>query len=159
MTIVVTQEKLPKVVKTIHSKYKTIVLAGGVFDILHPGHIHFLEQAKKHGDFLLIIVESDEAVKKTKGETRPIFKQEDRIYALSQLKNIDGIIKLSGILSDSDYYRLTSLVKPAIIAATKDDPISIKKKEQAKQAGAQYVEVADRVGNYSSSKILKELNL
>lgn len=154
-----TLEELPKVVEKIHDKHETIILAGGVFDVLHPGHIQFFAEAKKHGDILMLLLESDESVKKHKGENRPIFSQIQRAQVLKKLADVDVVVLLQGILSDEDYYRLTSSIKPAIIAATKDDPSRSKKQEQARLNEAQYVEIIDRVGNHSSSDIIKKLGL
>src|SRR3989344_752053 len=87
-------------------KGERIILAGGCFDILHIGHLKFLEEAKKSGGKLFIMLESDEKVRKLKGSERPIFKQEDRAEALSLLKDVDVIIALPYFSSDKEYRKL-----------------------------------------------------
>lgn len=57
---------------------KKLVLAGGVFDLLHYGHIKFLKEAKKYGDILIVALESDTTVQRLKGKSRPIFNQQIR---------------------------------------------------------------------------------
>ncbi len=70
------------------------VLVGGCFDLLHFGHIKFLEEAKKSGDYLVVALESDENVRRTKGETRPIHTQEQRKAMLESLTCVDEVIML-----------------------------------------------------------------
>ena len=70
-----------------------VVLTNGVFDILHYGHLNYLEKAKKLGDFLLVLLNSDLSVKSLKkGDNRPINSEEVRAYSLGQLRSVDGVI-------------------------------------------------------------------
>jgi len=81
-----------KDLKTLQSKGKKIVFTNGCFDILHVGHIKYLEEAKKCGDVLVIGLNSDESVKKLKGKDRPINGQQDRLKVLSNLKSVDCVM-------------------------------------------------------------------
>lgn len=155
---ILTISELPSKLEQIKRQDKRLILAGGVFDILHPGHIEFFKKAKEEGDILMLLLESDEAVKKYKGVNRPIFSQKDRAKVLQELRLVDYIIELSGILSDEDYYRLTTLIKPDIIAATKGDPKRSKKQEQATLNNARFIEI-DAIGNHSSSEALRKIDL
>lgn len=65
------------------------VLASGVFDLLHSGHIRYLEYAKGLGDYLIVHVESDEAVRRHKGEERPVNNQKERLNIINALKIVD----------------------------------------------------------------------
>jgi rfaE bifunctional protein nucleotidyltransferase chain/domain len=98
------------------------VLVGGCFDLLHKGHISFLKKAKKAGDKLVVLLESDEKIKKLKGESRPVQIQEVRAKALSGLGFVDEIIKLPFMDSDKDYDELVKKIKPDIIAVTEGYP-------------------------------------
>lgn len=69
-----------------------LVVTNGCFDILHRGHVEYLNEAKKLGDKLFILLNSDESIKKLKGENRPINNQEDRAYLLANLECVDGVI-------------------------------------------------------------------
>ena len=69
-----------------------LVVTNGCFDILHRGHVEYLNESKKLGDKLFILLNSDESVKKLKGENRPINNQEDRAYMLANLECVDGVI-------------------------------------------------------------------
>ena len=79
-------------IKKIKAERKKIVFTNGCFDLLHVGHIRYLAQAKKLGDFLIIGVNSDTSVKKLKGENRPINLFEDRAALLSALNSVDLVI-------------------------------------------------------------------
>ena len=71
---------------------KKYVYTYGVFDLLHPGHVVLLNNAKLLGDYLIVGIVSDSAVKRKKGEDRPILSQEDRGMLISNLKCVDEII-------------------------------------------------------------------
>lgn len=113
------------------------VLVGGCFDILHIGHTRFLSEAKKMGDYLAVLLENDEKVKKLKGKNRPIFTQEIRAEMLSALKCVDLVVLLPMMENDSDYLSLVMKIKPDIIAVTENDPRIEKKKLQAEIVGGE----------------------
>ena len=81
------------IIKKIKAEGKKIVFTNGCFDLLHVGHIRYLSQAKKLGDFLIIGLNSDRSVKKLKGKDRPINSFEDRATLLSALNSVDLVIK------------------------------------------------------------------
>ena len=81
------------IIKKIKAERKKIVFTNGCFDLLHVGHIRYLFQAKKLGDFLIIGLNSDRSVKKLKGKDRPINSFEDRATLLSALNSVDLVIK------------------------------------------------------------------
>jgi rfaE bifunctional protein nucleotidyltransferase chain/domain len=114
-----------------------IVLAGGCLDILHIGHVRFLSEAKKMGDYLVVLLENDEKVKKLKGKNRPIFTQEIRAEMLSALNCVDLVVLLPMMENDSDYLNLVMKIKPHIIAVTENDPRIEKKKLQAEIVGGE----------------------
>ena len=80
-------------IKKIKAERKKIVFTNGCFDLLHVGHIRYLSQAKKLGDFLIIGLNSDRSVKKLKGKDRPINSFEDRATLLSAINSVDLVIK------------------------------------------------------------------
>ena len=81
------------IIKKIKAERKKIVFTNGCFDLLHVGHIRYLSEAKKLGDFLIIGLNSDRSVKKLKGKDRPINSFEDRATLLSALNSVDLVIK------------------------------------------------------------------
>jgi len=81
-----------EIINRIKAERKKIVFTNGCFDLLHVGHIRYLAQAKKLGDFLIIGLNSDSSVKELKGEDRPINSFEDRATLLSAIESVDFVI-------------------------------------------------------------------
>lgn len=100
---------------------KQIVLVGGCFDLLHFGHISFLKQAKALGEYLVVALESDENVRRMKGDARPVHTQSQRKEMLESLSFVDEVIPLPPMQGDRDYYELVRKIKPSIIAITQGD--------------------------------------
>jgi len=158
MNKILSIEKAIKKSEELRKRGKKIVLVGGCFDILHVGHITFLENARKEGDVLFVLLESDENIKKIKGANRPINAQVDRANILSHLDVVDYVIKIPPIKNDNDYDGLVILLKPAIIATTKGDPMRVHKERQAGQIGAKVVDVIEPVINQSTTRLISILN-
>ena len=152
MTSILTVESLKDFPRK-HAKGKKVVLVGGCFDVLHPGHVIFLEKAKRAGDLLVVILESDQMVKKLKGEGRPVHTQKDRALILSSVRFVDFIVMLPFLKFENQYDQVVSLIKPDIIATTKGVS-SPHHQRSAKLAGAKLKYVTKLVGNHSSSRIL-----
>lgn len=134
---------------------KKIVLVGGCFDILHLGHIIFLEKAKKKGDVLIVLLESDENIFKNKGNNRPVNNQENRAKILKSLKMVDQVIKLPVMKTDDEYLEIIKKIKPSIIAVSENDKNLINKKYQAKLVGAKLVKVTNLIPHQSTSRIVE----
>ena len=81
-----------EIINRMKAERKKIVFTNGCFDLLHVGHIRYLAQAKKLGDFLIIGLNSDSSVKELKGEDRPINSFEDRATLLSAIESVDLVI-------------------------------------------------------------------
>ncbi len=135
-------------------KGKRIVLVGGCFDVLHPGHVIFLEQAKKAGDKLIVLLESDQKIRQIKGINRPVHTQKERQLVLKALRSVDEVIPLPFIDSDQDYDKIIQKIKPDIIAATAGDPQNHHKARSAKLVGAKLKIVTKLIANHSTSLIL-----
>jgi rfaE bifunctional protein nucleotidyltransferase chain/domain len=93
------------------NKDKRIVFTNGCFDILHRGHVAYLEEAKKLGDLLIIGLNSDASVKRLKGEERPINNEVDRQFVMSRLKSIDFV----EIFSEDTPLNLILKIKPQVL--------------------------------------------
>ncbi len=158
MNKIISTKQAIKESQKLHNQGKTIVLAGGCFDILHIGHIAYLIKAKEQGDILIVLLENDETIKKKKGESRPFHPQKDRAIVLSALQVVDYVVLLPFMKSDKNYDSLVFSIKPAIIAATKADPQEIHKQRQAKTVHAQVVNVVERINSSSTSKLAKSLS-
>jgi D-beta-D-heptose 7-phosphate kinase/D-beta-D-heptose 1-phosphate adenosyltransferase len=90
----------------------SLVLTNGCFDLLHRGHLHSLREAKKHGDKLAVAVNSDESVRKLKGEGRPVKPLEDRMAVLAALDMVDFVVPFH----EDDPYEILKKIVPDVLA-------------------------------------------
>ena len=104
---IVTLDELLKILP----KDKKIVFTNGCFDILHAGHVKYLKEAKSFGDILIVGLNSDESVKRLKGESRPINTFEDRATVLSALESVDFVVGFS----EDTPYELIKVIKPDVL--------------------------------------------
>jgi len=100
----------------LKAKNRKIVFTNGCFDILHLGHIKYLESAKSLGDILILGLNSDRSVKTLKGDGRPINSQDDRSYILAALEVVDYVV----IFDEDTPYNLIKLIKPNILVKGND---------------------------------------
>ncbi|MWQ05629.1 bifunctional D-glycero-beta-D-manno-heptose-7-phosphate kinase/D-glycero-beta-D-manno-heptose 1-phosphate adenylyltransferase HldE [Glaesserella parasuis] len=89
---IVSEDELKAIVKQSKTRGEKIVMTNGCFDILHPGHISYLENARKLGDRLIVAVNTDESVKRLKGESRPINDLDARMAVLAGLVSVDWVV-------------------------------------------------------------------
>ncbi len=106
--IIKNRETLKKVVEELKKSGLKIVFTNGCFDILHVGHVKYLNDAKKLGDILIVGVNSDESIKRLKGSERPINCLEDRMYILDNLKCVDFVVPFW----EDDPRELIKIIKP-----------------------------------------------
>lgn len=137
----------------------TKILVGGCFDLIHYGHIVFLTEAKKLGDYLIVALESDENVRKYKGKNRPIHQQTERAKMLRSLKMIDEVLELPKMNTDKDYFDLVKKIKPNIIAVTENDSQIENKKRQAISVGGKLVLVTPLIEPHSTTNLIEKLGL
>mgnify|MGYP001602823337 CR=1 FL=1 len=95
---------------------KKIIFTNGCFDILHSGHIQYLEKAKKNGGILIVGLNSDASVRKIKGKARPVFPQKDRARLLSSLSCVDFIV----IFNEPTPLTLIRSLKPDVLVKGAD---------------------------------------
>lgn len=86
-----TKNSLKKILKELHKKGFKSVFTNGCFDLIHRGHVSYLEQAKKQGDLLIVALNSDESVKRLKGSSRPLNPLEDRLEVMAALESVDYV--------------------------------------------------------------------
>ena len=106
-----TKEYLRRIIQDLKAKGKRIVFTNGCFDLLHLGHIRYLEKAKTLGDILVVGVNSDHSVQNLKGPKRPILPEEERAEILSGLGCVDYIT----IFDEEDPLELISTLQPDIL--------------------------------------------
>lgn len=155
---IISLKELSSVIKKINKKKLKIVLGGGCFDIFHYGHLVFLKKAKKEGDFLIILLESDEFIKRNKLRD-PIHNLNQRAKILAELECVDLVIKLPLLIKDDDYQKIVEIIRPSVIAITKGDKKLKKKEELAKKVNARLKIVTNLLSEFSTSLIRKKLKL
>ncbi len=106
-----TFDEIEQTVTRLRKQNKKIVFTNGCFDILHRGHVSYLDIAKSFGDVLILGLNSDASVKRLKGDDRPINCEDDRGYILAALESVDYIVKFT----EDTPYDLISLIKPDIL--------------------------------------------
>ena len=104
-------EEIIQLSEELNSKGKKIVFTNGCFDIIHSGHIRYLETAKSFGDILIVGLNSDQSVKKLKGEGRPINNENDRALILAALEVVDYVV----IFHEETPYKLIQAITPTIL--------------------------------------------
>lgn len=138
----------------IKSQGHTVVVCGGCFDILHKGHIQFLKLAKKEGDFLLVLLESDENVRIAKGDSRPVNTQKARASLLTTIPSVDYVVLLPKLTQNLDYDGIIQSLKPDVLATTVGEKGNYHLKRQARLINANVVLVTERIKEYSSTKFV-----
>ena len=87
--IILDRNELIEIRKRLKSENKKVVFSNGCFDILHAGHVDYLNKAKAFGDILIVALNSDKSVRRIKGNNRPIVKEEERAFVIANLKAVD----------------------------------------------------------------------
>ena len=90
--MLVDRKDIRALIEEIHKQGKTVVSTNGCFDILHVGHIRYLEKSKSFADYLIVLLNSDISVKSIKGPSRPINNESDRAEILSALRCVDYVV-------------------------------------------------------------------
>lgn len=105
------REELLRIIRHLKAKGKRIVFTNGCFDLLHLGHVRYLEEAKSLGDILVVGVNSDSSVRKLKGPKRPILPETERTEILSGLGCVDYVT----IFNEADPLKLITSLKPNLL--------------------------------------------
>jgi len=140
--------------KDIRSKLKVsnkkVVFTNGVFDLIHSGHVDYLSKAKKLGDVLIVGLNSDDSVKRIKGDKRPILKQEERAFILFNLKPVDYVV----FFDEDTPEKLISEIIPDILVKGADWAVEkIVGKEIVEKNGGKVLNI-EFMNDQSTSKII-----
>ena len=130
---------------------QTVVMTNGCFDLLHVGHVRYLEAARKLGDVLIVAVNTDDSVKRLKGPTRPLNSTEDRMRMLASLKCVDWVVPFA----EDTPERLIARVLPDLLVKGGDyTPEAVAGYEAVTKNGGQVV-ILDFHAGYSTTKIIE----
>lgn len=110
-------EKIKRFVENCRGLGLKIVLTQGTYDMVHVGHARYFEMAKKHGDLLVVGVDSDEKVRARKGPERPVVPEEERLEMVTHLRSVD-VVYLKKLRSPR--WHLIKMVRPDVLIATEN---------------------------------------
>ena len=151
--IITNKVELNSIVNDARSKKEIVVFTNGCFDIIHPGHVYILEQAKAKGDILIVGLNSDSSIKSFKSSDRPICNQDDRAYILAAFSCVDHII----IFDEDTPEKLISDISPDVLVKGKDY-------EGKEIAGSKYmldnnkkIELVDIIDGKSTSSTISNI--
>lgn len=151
--MLVNREDIKALVDIIHHSGKTVVCTNGCFDILHVGHVRYLEATKAFADFSIVLLNSDKSVKSIKGPTRPINNENDRAELLSALKCVDYVV-----LFDEDSPRnLLDEIKPDVYTKGADYTMETLPEADIMRKNGTRVEFIKFVEGKSTTNVIRKM--
>ncbi len=152
--MLISRETLSTVCRELKANGKKVVFTNGCFDILHIGHVTYLEKAARLGDILVIGLNSDASVSALKGPSRPVNNENDRAGILSALKFVDYV----SVFDEDTPFELVSAIMPDIIVKGGDyTPETIVGADIVTQNGGEVV-VIPLVEGKSTTNIIRKIN-
>jgi rfaE bifunctional protein nucleotidyltransferase chain/domain len=153
MGTVVTESDLVEITRRERAAGRTIAFANGCFDLLHVGHVRYLEGAAAEADCLVVAVNDDQMVEQLKGRGRPILSAKDRAELVAALRVVDYVV----VFPDATVSRLLTLLKPDVHCKGTDYTIdSVPERETVRAYGGRTAIVGD-AKNHSTKDLLKRL--
>lgn len=150
MNSVILLPELKDIRLKLKSQGRKVVFTNGVFDLIHAGHIDYLLKAKALGDVLIVGLNSDQSVQRIKGANRPLLKQGERAFILSNLRPVDYVI----FFNEDTPEKLISELIPDILVKGADWPIEkIVGRDIVEKNGGVVITI-EFVNNQSTSKII-----
>lgn len=143
-------DEIEHIVNYCRSNERRIVFTNGCFDILHVGHVKYLQEAKSYGDILIVGLNSDASVRALKGPTRPINTEADRAYILAALDAVDYVVPFG----DETPYELIKMIRPDVLVKGGDY-------EGKKVVGTEFageLRLVDFVAGKSTTKTIEKIN-
>ena len=134
-------------------KGRRVVLANGCFDVLHVGHVRYLEAARELGEVLVVAINSDESVRTLKGPGRPVLTQDERVALVSALRCVDHIV----VFSEPDVSRVIDVLKPAVQAKGSDyTEDNVPEREQVRAYGGE-IRTAGDPKDHSTRDVIRKI--
>ena len=151
--MLVKREDVRALIDVIHHAGKTVVTTNGCFDILHAGHVRYLEKTKSFGDFLIVLLNSDKSVRSIKGQSRPINNENDRAEILSALRCVDYVV-----LFDEDSPRdLLDEMKPDVYTKGADYTMETLPEADIMKKNGTRVEFIEFLQDRSTTKTIEKM--
>jgi len=151
---IVTQEEIIKIVRNGQKNGKTYAATNGCFDILHVGHIRYLQKTKSLADYSIVMLNSDKSVKLNKGESRPINNESDRAEILTSLSCVDYVV----LFEEKSPAELLEKIKPDIYTKGADYTLETLPEREIVNRNNIKVEFIDFVEGKSTTGIINKIN-
>ena len=155
---IITWDKLPEWRAAFRKTGKKLVVTNGCFDLLHLGHVTYLETARNQGDALLIGVNSDDAVRQLKGPQRPVNSEDDRAAVLAALESVNGVC----LFTDKRATRFLERAEPDIYVKGGDytlDTLDQDERRTVEKAGGRIVIIPFVPGKSTTATLAKIMKL
>ena len=152
--MLISQEEIIKIVKDGQNSGKTFVVTNGCFDILHVGHVRYLQKTKEFADNLIVMLNSDKSVKAIKGDDRPINCEEDRAEILSSLSCVDYVV----LFDENSPAKLLENIKPDVYTKGADYTLETLPERDIVLKNNIKVEFIDFVQGKSTTNVIKKIN-
>lgn len=150
---ILTKKELIEEIRIAHEKQEKIVMTNGCFDLLHKGHVLYLEAARRLGDRLIVALNSDASVKRLKGEDRPIMNESSRALVLASLSSVDWVV----IFDDDTPEALIETLLPDVLVKGGDYTIEEIKGAPAVLKNGGEVKLIDFIEGYSTTKAIEKI--
>ena len=152
--MLIKREEIRDLIDKIHTEGKTVVTTNGCFDILHVGHVRYLEKTKTFADYSIVLLNSDKSVRSIKGPSRPINNENDRAEILSALRCVDYVV-----LFDEDSPRnLLDEMKPDVYTKGADYTMETLPEADIMRKNNTRVEFIEFVEGKSTTKTIAKIN-
>jgi D-beta-D-heptose 7-phosphate kinase/D-beta-D-heptose 1-phosphate adenosyltransferase len=147
------RQELRVIVAGLKSEGKTVVFTNGCFDLLHPGHVRYLQKARGEGDVLVVALNSDDSVRKIKGEDRPVLSEEERSEIMGALGCVDFVTTFEEETPENIIEELV----PTVLVKGGDWPLDKILGRQIVESNAGRVISIDFEEEYSTSNIIRRI--
>jgi len=153
MSKIKSRQEIRQIVENLKKRSKKIVFTNGCFDLIHAGHVNYLRKAKDSGDILIVGLNSDESVKRLKGNDRPLNLQQHRALVLSELISVDYIV----IFEEDTPYDLINSIKPDVLVKGGDWQVKdIVGSELVLQNGGEVLSI-NYLSGFSTTRIINRI--
>ena len=151
--MLIRRESVRALVEKLHNEGKTVVATNGCFDILHIGHVKYLEKTKSFADYLLVLLNSDKSVRSIKGAGRPINPEGDRAEVLSALRCVDFVV----LFDEDSPKNLLDEIKPDVYTKGADYNMETLPEADIMKKNGTRVEFIDFVEGKSTTAIINKM--
>ena len=148
------RENVADFVKKLHQSGKTVVVTNGCFDILHVGHVRYLQQTKSFADYSMVLLNSDKSVRSIKGPTRPINNELDRAEVLCALSCVDYVV----LFDEDSPHDLLDEIKPDVYTKGADYTMETLPEADIMRKNGTRVEFIKFVEGKSTTNVIKKVS-